>query len=271
MFHRSARIRHAIQFIPLSALSLKRASSGIFIIHSFIHLLVHFRTCLNASLFSIFLLAFVFLISSVERKLTDNGAIKRAWTWKRENEERTPFTRYAKQVYEHHTRFSPFVMLDIAFPFERDTRKMTQQIISLTIVAFFFSSLFFCWSRSGISPVRRWSAILILSTTLKSICSSSSFSFSFASFFLLHGWWYNETGLLVILPATLSVCLGALRTPRSDLLYFNHPPGFLCAFSRGWADAFGLKYLSTDGAVEFYEIASFLVAPVSEYCCISVL
>jgi len=38
----------------------------------------------------------------------------------------------------------------------------------------------------------------------------------FASFFLLHERWYNETGLLIILPVTVSVCLGALRTPRFE-------------------------------------------------------
>lgn len=53
-----------------------------------------------------------------------------------------------------------FSMLDIAFPFERDARKMTQHIISsLAIVAFFFSFLPFFSSRVGLDqvyPVRRY-------------------------------------------------------------------------------------------------------------------
>lgn len=61
-------------------------------------------------------------------------------------------TNVVYTVCEYHTRFSLFSMLDIAFFFKRDARKMTQQIISsLVIVAFFYSFLPFF--RAGLDQV----------------------------------------------------------------------------------------------------------------------
>lgn len=79
---RSARIRHAVQFIPLSTLSLERANPSDYslFIHSFA------RSFPNVYFFPMFLLS---LSHSAARKRINRqwGATKRARMWKRENEE----------------------------------------------------------------------------------------------------------------------------------------------------------------------------------------
>lgn len=154
--------------------------------------------------------------------------------WERENEEEHRL--HGMQNKCMNAALASFLYFDVRYRFSiregRTQDDSTHNIITGHCGVFLlFPSLFFPpsrWPRSSIPGQKIWPAILLPSTTLKSTCSSSSF----ASFFP-HGRRYNETGLLVILPATLSVCLGALGMPRSNLLRFNHPSSFFALSRQG--------------------------------------
>ena len=155
-----------------------------------------------------------------------------------------------------YTHFSSFLTLDkYRFSFrERDACQMTQQIISSLVIVTFSFSFFLPLVSIRYIPDHKlvFRDIFTLGHPQVYLLLLLLLFLFFCQFFPV-GRWYNETGLLVIFPATVCVCFSALKS--MNLLYFNHPSGFF-ALSRGWTGTLGLKYLSIDGAVEFLEIAS---------------
>lgn len=156
---RSARIRHAVQFIPLSTLSLKRASltEHSLFIHSFAR---SFPNVFERVLLSDFSPpAFSF------RRSKENwGATKRARMWKRENEEERRLHGMQNKCLCT-AALAALLFLDARYRFSIRER-CTQDDSSNNVItghcgvfllfpsfppSFFFSS---CWSRSGISSVR---------------------------------------------------------------------------------------------------------------------
>lgn len=207
-------------------------------------------------LFLIFLIALVFLV-----RLKENEH----WTKRaRKNEiEEKPQLWFVKQAYGYrYTHFSSFLTLDkYRFSFRERERRVPDDSTNNITPGHCGVFLLFFLPLISIRYIPDHKLVFhdIFTLGHPQVYLLLLLLFFFCQFFLV-GRWYNETGLLVIFPATVCVCFSALRSLSSNLLYFNHPSGFF-ALSRGWTGTLGLKYLSIDGAVEFLEIASaFLVA-----------
>lgn len=151
-----------------------------------------------------------------------------------ENEEERQL-QYVKQVYEHcYTRFSSFSTLykyRCSFLERHVQDDSTNNIIPghCGVFLFFFLALVSIRYTPGHKLVRDTFTLGHPQIYLLLLL----FFFLFLYQFFPVGRWYNETGLLVIFPATVSVCFGALRSSRSNLLYFNHSSGFFALSREG--------------------------------------